>query len=177
MEPPEMINAGEVVLKRWESAWADELAAAVQASLAELQPFMPWAHAGYDTGAAQAFLDMNTDQWKDGTAFNYAVFTTTGELIGSCGLMTRMGVGTLEIGYWIHSGYTGRGYATKAATALARLGLSMPGIERVAINHDAANPASGAVAAKAGFTEVARVERERQAPGESRIEVVWELRA
>jgi RimJ/RimL family protein N-acetyltransferase len=51
----------------------------------------------------------------------------------------------------------------------------MPGIKRVVINHDAANPASGAVAAKAGFTEVARVERQPQAPGESGVEVVWEL--
>ena len=105
-----------------------------------------WPHGAGDTEAARVFLDMNTDQWKNGTAFNYAVFTTAGELIGSCGLMTRMGAGTLEIGYWIHSAYAGRGYATKAATALARLGLSMPGIERVAINHDAANPASGVVA-------------------------------
>jgi ribosomal-protein-serine acetyltransferase len=52
----------------------------------------------------------------------------------------------------------------------------MPGVERVVIKHDAANGASGAVAAKAGFTEVERVEREPQAPGESGIDVVWELR-
>jgi ribosomal-protein-serine acetyltransferase len=177
MEPPEMINAGDVVLKRWDASWADELAAAVRASQPELAPFMPWARVDYDIDAAREYLRLSAEQWKGGTAFTYALFTTVGELIGSAGLMTRMGPGTLEIGYWIHSGYTGRGYATKAAAALARAGLSIPDVQRVVIKHDAANPASGAVAAKAGFTEVDRIAREPEAPGESGVDVVWERRA
>ena len=52
----------------------------------------------------------------------------------------------------------------------------MPGIERVVIRHDVANPASGAVAAKAGFTEVDRVPHERTAPGESGEYLIWERR-
>jgi RimJ/RimL family protein N-acetyltransferase len=175
MEPPETIDAGKVVLRRWEPAWAEEAAAAVQASLPELVPFMPWASADYDAESSRGYIAMTAREWKDGEAFNYAVFTGAGELAGSCGLMTRMGPGTLEIGYWIHSGHTGRGYASAAAAALARVGLSMPGIERVLIKHDVANPASGAVAAKAGFTEVDRVEHERTAPGESGVDAIWEF--
>jgi RimJ/RimL family protein N-acetyltransferase len=171
-----MINAGDLVLKRWERGWAEELAKAVGASLRELQPFMPWAHEGYDVEDARGYLDLSASQWADGGAFNYAVFTPLGEIIGSVGLMTRMGAGVLEIGYWIHSAHTGRGYATRAARSLGAVGLAMPGIERIAIKHDAANTASGAVAAKAGFTEVEHVEREPQAPGESGTDVVWELR-
>ncbi|HEX2773813.1 MAG TPA: GNAT family N-acetyltransferase [Micromonosporaceae bacterium] len=176
MEPPEMINAGEVVLKRWEPAWADEAARAVRESLPELQPFMPWAHNEYDVDASRSFIETSVNQWAEGTAFNYAVFTTAGELVGSSGLMTRMGPGTLEIGYWIHSAHTGRGYASGAVAALTRVALTLPGIDRVAIKHDVANPASGAVAAKAGFTEVERVEREPEAPGETGVDVVWERR-
>ncbi|MGK5741521.1 GNAT family N-acetyltransferase [Micromonospora sp. URMC 103] len=99
-----------------------------------------------------------------------------GDLSGSCGLMTRMGAGTLEIGYWIHSGQTRRGYATGAVRALTSVALTLPGVDRVAIRHDAANPASGAVAAKAGFTEVERVHREPEAPGDTGVEVIWERR-
>lgn len=59
-------------------------------------------------------------------------------------------------------------------TALTRVALTLPGIDRVAIRRDVANAASGAVAAKAGFTEVRRVHREPQAPGETGVDVVWE---
>ena len=48
MEPPESINAGELVLRHWEPRWAEEAAAAVRDSLLELKPFLPWAHDEYD---------------------------------------------------------------------------------------------------------------------------------
>jgi ribosomal-protein-serine acetyltransferase len=176
MELPTTIDAGDLVLRHWEPGWAEVAAAAVQASLPELMAFMPWATAEYDVDAARGYIATTAEQWEKGEGFDYAIFTPTGDLIGSCSLMTRMGPGTLEIGYWIHSAHAGRGYATQAATALARVGLSQPGIERVLIRHDAANPASGAVAAKAGFTEVERTEREPKAPGESGVDVIWERR-
>lgn len=171
-----MINAGELVLKRWEPAWVDEAAQAVQESLPELKPFMPWAHDGYDVSASRAYIEMSVSRWGEGTEFNYAIFTVGGDLVGSIGLMTRMGPGTLEIGYWIRSAHTGRGYASTAVRALARVGLTLPDVERVAIKHDQANVASGRVAAKAGFTEVERVKREPAAPGETGVDVVWERR-
>jgi ribosomal-protein-serine acetyltransferase len=173
MEPPEIIDAGELELKRWEPTYAAAAAKAVRESLPQLQPFMPWAHDAYDVEAAQSFVEMSANEWAEGTAFNYAVFTAAGELVGSCGLMTRMGTGMLEIGYWISSGHTGRGYATAAVTELTRVALALPGVERVVIRHDAANPASGAVAAKAGFKEVERRHRDPEAPGETGVDVVW----
>lgn len=165
-----------MVLRRWETRFAEAAADAVRASIAELTPFMPWATAEYDVDAARGYVSQTAQQWRNGEAFDYAVFTRSGDLVGSCGLMARMGPGVLEIGYWIRSGHTGRGYATQAADALARVGLAMPGIERVVIRHDVANPASGAVAAKAGFTEVDRVPHERTAPGESGEYLIWERR-
>src|SRR5690242_7138087 len=41
MELPEIINAGDLLLQRWEPAWAQELTAAVRDSLPELKPFLP----------------------------------------------------------------------------------------------------------------------------------------
>ena len=103
------------------------------------------------------------------------VSSTIGELAGSIGLMTRMGPGVLEIGYWTGTPYAGRGYMTTAVRALSRVALTLPGIERVAIKHDEANKASAAVAIKAGFQEVAREPREVEAPGESGMTIVREL--
>ena len=172
-----MINAGELVLKRWEPEWAEEAERAVRESLAELKPFMPWATDAYTVDDARAFLTDSHDNWDKGEAFNYAIFTADGDLIGSIGLMTRMGPGVLEIGYWLRTAYTGRGFMTAAVRALARVALTLPGVERVAIRHDVANGASGAVAAKAGFAEVERVPSEVTAPGESGVDAIRELRA
>ena len=177
MEPPEMINAGELVLKRWETSWAEEATAAVRESLPELKPFLAWATDAYDVEASRSFLERSAANWAKGEEFNYGIFTATGELIGSIGLMTRMGPGVLEIGYWTRTAYAGRGHMTAAVEAISRMALTLPGVERVAIRHDAANPASAAVAVKAGFVEVSRHEREPEAPGETGIEVIRERRA
>jgi RimJ/RimL family protein N-acetyltransferase len=177
MQPPEMINAGELVLKRWEPQWADEATAAVRESLPELKAFLPWAQDDYDAGASRTFIESSVDNWAKGKEFNYAVFTTIGDLVGAIGLMTRMGPGVLEIGYWLRTPYTGRGYMTAAVSVLSRVALTLPGIDRVAVRHDVANAASAAVAAKAGFTEIGRINRDPQAPGETGTDVIRERRA
>jgi ribosomal-protein-serine acetyltransferase len=175
MEPPEMINAGELVLKRWEPQWADEAVAAVRESLPELKAFLPWAHDGYDAADSLAFLRASAENWANGTEFDYAIFTATGDLIGSIGLMTRMGPGILEIGYWLRTPYTGRGYMTTAVSALSRVARTLPGVDRVVIRHDEANAASAAVAAKAGFTETERRHRSPKAPGDTDTAVIRDL--
>jgi len=176
MKPPQMINAGELVLKRWEAAWADEAAAAVRESLPELTPFLSWATAAHDLEASRIFIEKSAELWDKDTTFNYGIFIASGGLVGSIGLMTRMGPGVLEIGYWMRTAYTGRGYMTAAVEALTRVAFTLPGIERVAIRHDVANAASGAVAAKAGFVEFSRVASEPEAPGETGTDVIRERR-
>jgi ribosomal-protein-serine acetyltransferase len=176
MEPPEMIAAGDLVLKRWEPAWAEATAVAVRESLPELKPFLPWATDDYDVESTRSFIDSSSAEWDNGTAFNYAIFTADGEFAGAIGLMTRMGPGVLEIGYWMRTSYAGRGYMTAAVEALTRVAFTLPGVERAAIRHDVTNGASAAVAAKAGFVEARRIEREPQAPGETGTDVIRERR-
>ncbi|AEV83008.1 GCN5 family acetyltransferase [Actinoplanes sp. SE50] len=177
MDAPEMINAGELVLKRWEPEWAGELTAAVRESLPELTPFLPWAHDDYGPEDSRSFIARSVENWDAGTEFNYAIFTTVGEVIGAIGLMTRLGPGTLEIGYWLRTPWAGQGRMTVAVGALTRVALTLPGVRRVAICYDEANKASAAVAAKAGFVEVGREHREPTAPGETNILVTAERTA
>lgn len=162
------------MLRRWRREFVDQAVAAVRASLDELVPFMPWASAAYDRQAAIGFVEHSDEGWSNGTDCNYAIFTPDGELVGSAGLHNRVGPGALELGYWIHSDHTGKGYATMTAVALTRAALALPGIERVVIKHDAANTKSGAVAARAGFREFGRRPDEITAPGEVGIQVTWE---
>lgn len=151
-----MINAGDLVLKRWEPEWSAELAAAVQESQPELQPFLPFATPEYGLAEAREFTERSVANWAAGTEFNYALFTTVGDLIGAVGLMTDRGPGVLEIGYWLRTPWAGRGRMTATVTVLVRVALSLEGVEGLMIRHHRDNHASAAVAAKTGFVETGR---------------------
>ncbi|WP_412074867.1 GNAT family N-acetyltransferase [Streptomyces xanthophaeus] len=66
-----------------------------------------------------------------------------------------------------------------ATAALVRQGFQMAGIDRLEIHHDAADPASGAIALRLGFTEIGRTRAPEGpvAPGEVGIDVVWRMTA
>ncbi|MET8565387.1 GNAT family protein [Streptomyces flaveolus] len=174
-EPAENLTSDRVALRRWRTTDLDALDRAISESLDHLVPWMPWAA---DPGRQQTagFLARSHEEWETGQAFGYAI-TTGGVVTGSCGLHRRIGAGGLDIGYWLHPRWTGRGLATMAAGALVHQGFQLAGIDRVEIHHDAANPASGAVAARLGFTEVGRVQAPDgpAAPGEVGIHVIWRM--
>lgn len=176
-EPAEVLSHGQVELRRWHTSDLDALHEAISGSLHHLIPWMPWA-ASYDRLMGPAFLARNEDEWVSGKAFGYAI-TTNETVIGSCGLHRRIGAGGLDVGYWLHPRWTGRGLATMAVTALVGQGFRLTGTDRMEIHHDAANPAGGAVARRLGFTEAGRgpTPEGPTAPGEVGIDVVWRITA
>ncbi|WP_239159406.1 GNAT family N-acetyltransferase [Winogradskya humida] len=121
-------------------------------------------------------MERSRESWAKGTEFNYAILTADDEFAGSIGLMTRMGPGILEIGYWMGTAHAGRGYTTAAVRALTSVALTLPDAGRLVICHDVANAASAAVARKAGYVETARVARDPQAPGDTGTDVVRDYR-
>ncbi len=134
---------------------------------------MPWA-AGYSRESAEEYLAGSIQDWDDGTEYNYAIMTA-GALAGSIGLMTRSGPGGLEIGYWVHRAYTGRGLATAASAALVQQAFGLPGVDWVEIVHDELNVASGQIPRKLGFTEVERRPLDPPPPSGTGTGVVWRL--
>ncbi|WP_351235042.1 GNAT family N-acetyltransferase [Streptomyces sp. NPDC002133] len=176
-EPAEILSSDQVELRRWRMSDLDALDRAIYESVDHLVPWMPWA-ADHERQQTSDFLARNQEEWATRQAFGYAI-TSDAVVIGSCGLYRRIGDGGLDIGYWLHPHWTGRGLATMAAAALVSQGFQLAGIDRVEIHHDAANPASGAVALRLGFTEVERTRPPEGpvAPGEVGIDVVWRMTA
>jgi RimJ/RimL family protein N-acetyltransferase len=172
----ETLDAGRITLQRWTVERAEDLDRAINESMPELMPFMPWATADHDLEATTGYLLRSRTEWDGEESFSYAMLTPGGDVVGGCGLMTRRGPGVFEIGYWVHSPHAGLGYATAATVALAEVGLAQPGIDRIEIHHDVDNPASGRVAAKAGFIEAGPVEVPKKAPSDSGTHLVWMLR-
>jgi ribosomal-protein-serine acetyltransferase len=163
--PDEIIDHGQVRLRRHREDDLDAVFQAVTDSLDHLRPWMPWA-ADYTRQTAHEFLVASE--------YNYAI-VTDGTLAGGCGLMARIGPGGLEIGYWVRQGYTRHGLATAASAALVEQAFRLPGVERVEIVTDELNLASAGVPRKLGFTEAGRRPLDLPPLAGTGIGVVWQL--
>ena len=174
---PEQIEVGAhgLVLRRWQTGDALPLLAAIERSLPELRRFMPWAAQDPTLASVEAYL---ADAWTTTPpeTFGFGLFDAGGEVVGAFGLHGRRGPGILEIGYWVRSDRTGRGYATAAAAALTEVSFGhFPQVDRVEIRCDPANLASAAIPPKLGYrldrTDAADVEAEDQT-GKQRVWVL-----
>jgi len=175
--PNELIEHAPVTLRRFRADDRDALFQTVTASLDHLRPWMPWA-ADYSLASAEEYLAGSVKNWDEGTEYNYAIMTATPggtALAGVAGLMARIGPGGLEIGYWVHQAYTGRGLATAAAGALVEQAFGLPGVDRVEIVHDELNVLSGKIPARLGFTEIERRPLDPPPAAGTGTGVVWRL--
>ena len=170
---PEEIAVPPLVLRRWRAADAASLLAAIEASRPELRRFMPWAVEDPTPASVAAYLERAWDPSPPET-FGFGLFDAGGEVVGGFGLHGRRGPGIFEIGYWVRSDRTGRGYATAGARALTDVSFdSSPAVFRVEIRCDPANGASAAVAAKLGFSLDAWVNVESVAEAQTGVLQVW----
>jgi ribosomal-protein-serine acetyltransferase len=150
LDVPREIRTPRLTLHAIGEGDGPRLEAAFRTSLAELSPWLPWAKDDYAgdkveawcRGAAARFIT------RDGCA--YAVVEDS-EFIGGCGLHDlNWKHRTGEIGYWLRTDRTGRGYMTECVVAL-RDAFVPTLLRRVEIRCDVRNAASAAVARGAGF--------------------------
>ena len=171
---PEEIEVGAhgLVLRRWRMGDLADLLAAIERSLPALRRFMPWAMEEPTVGSVTAYLE----HVLGGPSMAFGLFEAGGEVVGGFGLHDRRGPGILEIGYWVRSDRTGRGYATAAARAVTGVAFDcFPLIDRIEIRCDPANLASAAIPPKLGYrldrTDAVDVEAEAQT-GEQQVWVL-----
>ena len=148
---------------------------AIAESLEHLRPYMPWIAAEpLSLEEREALIERWHRAWAEGTEYSYGMFRGD-RVVGGAGLMRRIAPGGLEIGYWVHPDFVGRGLATCAAQALTTVGLGLRGVTHVEIHHDKANIASGRVPLKLGFKMVGEVRVEITAPGHTGLDCVWRM--
>jgi RimJ/RimL family protein N-acetyltransferase len=127
---------------------------AMQASLYELKTWMPWA----DKEQTEEDLEVNV---RDA----HAKFLTredlrlhifhkeTGQFIGSSGLhRINWDIPKFEIGYWIDTRFSGKGYMTEAARGITDFAFNELNAKRVEIRCDSQNGRSRAIPEKLGYT-------------------------
>ena len=111
----------------------------------------------YPDGAAEAWIATHATKWNAHQELIFAItLKTTGQLIGSIGLVLLPTDQKAELGYWIGVPYWNQGYASEAAQAVIEHGFRILGLNRIQAHHMASNSASGRVMEKAGMTREGR---------------------
>lgn len=143
-----------VLLREFRRSDAEDVYRAVRSSFAELTQWQSWCHAGYTIEDTYAFIDSRPAAHRQDGEWSFAVFeSSSGRFVGSCGInRLEKDARRANLGYWIRTDATGRGYATSAARLVAKFALSRLDLERIEIVAGLGNLASQRVAVKVGAT-------------------------
>jgi RimJ/RimL family protein N-acetyltransferase len=172
--PPERIDLGDLVVRRWQPGDLTARLEALTKSYSAIHPWMEWLSEPATLEQQRAFGQFVAASWPDADGgFNYGIFADSGAVVGAIGLHDRVRRGVLEIGYWGHVEYAGQGFITRSASRLTEIALALPGIQRVEIHCDEANVRSAAVARRLGYRLDGVEPRPVRAPAESGRGMVW----
>ena len=146
------LTDGMILLRPFQ--WQDikQLYEAVRESLAELKPWMSWAHDGYSQPEAEDFIKITRARWEERTLFAFAITDAkSGDILGGCSLSHKHPVyHYCNVGYWVRTLRHGEGIAGRAAQLAARYGFAHGGIIRAEVVVAVGNQRSMRVAEKIG---------------------------
>ncbi|WP_223702134.1 GNAT family N-acetyltransferase [Sutcliffiella deserti] len=127
---------------------------AITHSLAELKPWMPFANKDQTVEDVEANIRESYVQFLKREDLRLLVFLKeTGEFVASSGLhRIDWDVPKFEIGYWIDTRHSGKGYITEAVDGIGRFAFEKLQANRVEIRCDSKNGKSRAVAERNGYT-------------------------
>lgn len=172
------IETERLVIRCYEPGDAFILADAIAASLPELLPWIPWAKEGPEDEAAK----MERVRWFRGRFdlgddYTYGIFDKkNNNFIGSTGLHVRVGADAREIGYWISTEYSGKGYITEAVKALIKIAFEIEQMRRLEMHIDPRNIKSAKIPQKLGFTHEATLKKRYQLEGRPISDtMIWTL--
>jgi len=152
------IRTERLVLQPVEPNLAQGIWEATRVSMEELRPWLSWAATG-SPEQTQTFTEEAARDWEAGTGYNFAVLAE-GEVAGTIGLHTPMAARRIgEVGYWLRTDRTGRGYATEAGKAIVSFGFETVHLARLELRAGVENRPSQRVAERLGFRQEGRLRR------------------
>jgi RimJ/RimL family protein N-acetyltransferase len=174
--PPALLSTPRLTLRAWRPDDAAALRGALDASDAHLRPWIPFMAAEPRTLAeTRRGLEALQAAFAAGTAYRWGAWRAADEaLVGEAMLLERptpWAPQALELGYWLHAGHTGQGYAGEAAAAMVQVALQTLA-RGVVIRCDVENAPSNKVAARLGARPVGEEEVGPPLPGRLRV---WAL--
>src|SRR5690348_4704334 len=127
---------------------------AIQASINELKPWMPWVHKNQTEEDTEVNIREAHAKFLTREDLRLHLFDKkTGEFIGASGLhRINWAIPRFEIGYWVHTRHSRKGYITEAVEGITNFAFEFLKARRVDIHCDSKNMKSRAIPEKLGFT-------------------------
>lgn len=145
VDVPKVIASDRLELRLLTLAMADDLSKAIHASLEEFKPWFIWVHPKAPTlEETVEFTGNNIKGQENKEEFHYCIYLKgTNTMVGRVSLdKAKPDVPSFNIGYWLDSRHTGKGYMFEAASALVNMAWNELPVRRLEIYHDSENEAS-----------------------------------
>lgn len=126
---------------------------AINESIEDLRPWMAFARKDQTEEEVEINIRKSYTEFLQREDLRLHIFLKeTGEFIGSSGLhRINWGVPKFEIGYWINSRFSKKGYMKEAVEGIANFSLEELGAKKLEIRCDPRNTRSRAIPEKLGF--------------------------
>lgn len=176
--PAYTITTPRLVLRTASPEFSVPFTEALDCSVEMLRPWMTWA-ADLPQPVDRHLTTLRgfRAQFERDEVYSYLLFDRADDACaGGCGLHRRVGPDALEIGYWVRSDRTNRGYATELSAALTRVGFEVFKVKRLEIRVAVGNDRSSAVPRKLGYTLETTLRERIPLPGDRLGDVqVWTM--
>jgi RimJ/RimL family protein N-acetyltransferase len=146
------LTSDRLLLRAFQPDDVDTIYEAVCQSLPELSRWLPWCHADYSRAETHEFLNQRGAAFRESGEHAFAILDrTSGRFLGATGVnqIDRHGR-RANLGYWLRTDATGKGYATEATLMVARWAFDTLQLERIEIVAAIGNVASQRVAIRVG---------------------------
>ena len=151
----EELSDGRIIIKKIITDHVSLLYQAVFESKETLKVWLPWCHSDYKIEETKKWVNFQQTAWNDKLEFSFGIFEVgSNRFVGGCGInqinwMYRIG----NVGYWVRTDATGKGYASAAAKLCAEFGFVDLRLNRIEIVAAKGNIASQKAAEKTGATK------------------------
>ncbi|MFD1775723.1 GNAT family N-acetyltransferase [Paenibacillus rhizophilus] len=150
---PERLETDRLLIRA--PLWGDGavINEAILESLEELRPWMPFARTAPTQEESEKHIRLARLEFLKHSELHMNIFNKlTGEFIGCSGLhRIDWDIRSFEIGYWIRTSCSGKGYITEAVNGITDFAIRELEANRIEIRCNAKNVKSAAVAERAGF--------------------------
>ena len=168
---PDRIETEWLVLRPPRESDAEAVIEAIGESRAELTTWMAWAPYMRTVEDARRWARRVNDAWDDPEREDFTIgmyLRESGRFLGGTGYhRPRWEVPSLDIGYWMRTSETGKGYVRETVEALTRVGFGQLGLKRLVITCAATNDRSRRVAEACGYQLEATLRNHDRLPDSS----------
>lgn len=148
----EELADGKITIKKIIPLYVEMLFKVASESKKEVGIWMPWCHPEYKIEETKEWVNLQQAAWKDKAEFSFGIFESeSNNFVGGCGINQINWIHKIgNLGYWIRTDATGKGYATAAARLCAEFGFLDLKLNRIEIVAAKDNISSQKVAEKTG---------------------------